>query len=289
MNYSHKNILETLKLVKDSLPAKQRQLCNYILANYKTVGMVTVADLARQANVGTTTVMRLIESLGYSTYNDLKKELFSVSILQENSSYQNIKYAFSEKESDNMQSNLTYVSSELINIARNLLTAENLKQYEEIAELLSSSKRINIFGCRSSKAAAFYAQYSLSPFLSERIYQLSDNPDFVFDEITRVSSDEVLLLICNWPCSAISLEIAQFCKDRKVPVVLITNSSANPVAKLADAMLDTDSVSSPCLLSPALMIIEALSFELARRSQPESTHRVDDLEKMLKEKNLLVW
>lgn len=289
MNYSKQDILTVLKDVKDSLPAKQRQLCSYILANYKTVGMATVAELAHQANVGTTTVMRLMEALNYTTYNDFKKELFSISILQDSSSYQNIKYAFSEKDIGNLQSNLAYVASELIDIIRSMITPEMLRQFERAAELLLSAEKINILGSRSSKAAAFYAQYSFDPFLSEKIRQLSDYPDFLFDIITRMQENEALLLICNWPCSTLSLEAARFCQERGTPIVLITNSSVNPVAKLAEVLLDTESVSSPCLLSPALVIIEALSFELARRTLPASTQRVEELERMLKEKNLMAW
>lgn len=289
MENIHHDILTRIKEIKDSLPAKQRQLCNYILLNYKTVGMATVAELAKLANVGTTTVMRLVASLNYTTYNDFKKDLFSVTVLQENSSYQNIKYAFGKKERGDPENSLTYVSSEFVNVIHNALTPQNLQQYEAAVEMLVNAKRINILAQRSSKAAAFYAEYSFSPFLADKICQLSENPDFVFDKICRFEDGDVLFLVCNWPCNVTSLEAARFCQEKGIPIILITNSSANPIAKFCNILLDTDSVSSPCLLTPAFLIIESLSFELAQRTLPASTEKVDALEKVLKEKKLLVW
>ena len=159
-----KNILETIKDIKDVLPQKQRQLCNYILLNYKNIGMATVAELAERANVGTTTVMRLVSTLKYGTYNEFKKDLFSAIILQENSSYQNIKYAFgSNSLSESEHNNLSSISEEAINVIHNYMTPRNLAQYAQALDLLDGAKRINILAQRSSKAAAQYMEYSLSP------------------------------------------------------------------------------------------------------------------------------
>lgn len=43
--------------LKDVLPKKQRILCQYLALNYERVGVMTVAELACAAGVGTTTVM----------------------------------------------------------------------------------------------------------------------------------------------------------------------------------------------------------------------------------------
>ena len=53
------NILDEILKIKDLLPKKQQKLCNYLALNYKQVGVMTVAELAQAAGVGTTTVMRL--------------------------------------------------------------------------------------------------------------------------------------------------------------------------------------------------------------------------------------
>lgn len=52
-----KTLLDEIMTLKDVLPKKQRILCQYLALNYERVGVMTVAELARAAGVGTTTVM----------------------------------------------------------------------------------------------------------------------------------------------------------------------------------------------------------------------------------------
>ena len=66
--------------IKDSLPKRQRQLCDYILKNYQSIGLITVKELADNAEVGISTVMRTINALGYENFNDLRKDVYDESI-----------------------------------------------------------------------------------------------------------------------------------------------------------------------------------------------------------------
>ena len=52
-------VLEQIIKIKDAVPKKQRILCNYLALNYEKIGVMTVAELAENAGVGSTTVMRL--------------------------------------------------------------------------------------------------------------------------------------------------------------------------------------------------------------------------------------
>jgi DNA-binding MurR/RpiR family transcriptional regulator len=72
------NVFDHIISVKDTLPNKQRQLCDYILENHQDIGLFTVKKLAKKANVGTTTVLRLVKILGYESFFDLKKEFHNI-------------------------------------------------------------------------------------------------------------------------------------------------------------------------------------------------------------------
>lgn len=89
------NIIDKIIQIKDVLPKKQRMLCNYLAINYVDAGMMTVAELAQQSGVGTTTVMRLMKTLGYENYSDFKHDLFNISIMRNSSSYRGIKQSIS--------------------------------------------------------------------------------------------------------------------------------------------------------------------------------------------------
>ena len=69
--------------MKDRLPKRQRQLCDYILKNYQSIGLITIKELASNAKVGISTVMRTINALGYENFNDLRKEIYDESFPSE--------------------------------------------------------------------------------------------------------------------------------------------------------------------------------------------------------------
>ena len=47
-------VLEQIIKIKDAVPKKQRILCNYLALNYEKIGVMTVAELAENAGVGST-------------------------------------------------------------------------------------------------------------------------------------------------------------------------------------------------------------------------------------------
>ncbi len=282
-------ILDAIADIRDLLPRKQRQLCNFLLLNYASLGMTTVSELAGRANVGTTTVMRLIRVLKYDTFNDFKKDLLSVAILRESSSYRSIKQTFGRSEPETSSNTFAMICNEAVGAIRNFQTPRNVEQYGKAIELLLNANRINILAQRSSKAAALYLEYSLSSFLPNRVRQLSTDPDFVFDRILGMGEGDIVFVVSNWPCSSGTIEAATTCRERGIPVLLLTNTSVNPISRVCDVMIDTNSVSSPCLLSPAITVIEAISAELGRRTAPGSTANLERLEEMLRTKKLMVW
>lgn len=51
-----------------------------------------------------------------------------------------------------------------------------------------------------------------------------------------------------------------------MPIILVTNTSLNPIARYADVVIDTNSVNSGCGILPLMFIAEALTAELAAGS-----------------------
>lgn len=63
--------------IKDQIPRRQRELCEYILKYFETLGLVTIKELSANAEVGISTVMRTIKALGYDNFNDFRKDLYN--------------------------------------------------------------------------------------------------------------------------------------------------------------------------------------------------------------------
>ncbi|MEI3122043.1 MAG: hypothetical protein V8S86_14000 [Eubacteriales bacterium] len=98
-----KTLLDEIMTLKDVLPKKQRILCQYLALNYERVGVMTVAELARAAGVGTTTVMRLVQTLGYDSFSAFKRTLADVVLLKNTSSYRGQKTELCQHQGDREQ------------------------------------------------------------------------------------------------------------------------------------------------------------------------------------------
>lgn len=61
MSLDNQTTMNKIVAIKESLPKKQRQLCDYILKNYQSIGLITIKELAANAKVGISTVIRTID------------------------------------------------------------------------------------------------------------------------------------------------------------------------------------------------------------------------------------
>lgn len=277
-----KNIVDEIIQIKDVLPRKQKTLCNYLVLNYVEAGMMTVAELAANSGVGTTTVMRLIKTLHYENYGDFRRDLLGISLNRKTSSYIGVKKSFQnafDRSDSDILNTLWIDTSQTI---ENFITPKNIEQLRHAVELIIKSGRVNLLGLRSSKTAAIYLEATIDRFYP-KIRQLSSESEFLYDRVLRLQEDDILLVFSAWPCTKKTVDIAEICHKKRVPVILITNTSLNPVARYADVTIDTNSVNSGCGILPFMFVAEALVGELGRRLGPESTVKLEELEAELEQ------
>lgn len=281
------NILDEIVRIKDLLPKKQQKLCTYLALNYKQVGVMTVAELAQAAGVGTTTVMRLVQTLGRPSFSVFKKELLDASLMRTTTSYLSLKETFHNEENEDGNNLLYRVVNDGMQVLQNLCTTSNTQQFQAISDLLFQADRIFTIGLRSSKALALYCEYSLSTF-HPQVIQLSNDTEFIYDRVgLKMKSTDVLLVFSAWPCTRKTIEVAEYCHSLGIPVALVTNTSLNPIIKFAQAVVDTNSVNHPSGDMVFMAVIEALVAELGRRTAPQSTQNVERIEAILSEKKIV--
>lgn len=282
-----KNIVEEIIQIKDVLPKKQKALCNYLVLNYVDAGMMTVAELADHSGVGTTTVMRLVKTLHYENYGDFRRDLLSVSLKRNASSYIGVKKSFQNATNSSQSDILNTLWIDTSHTIENFITPKNIEQLHKAVELILKAGRVNLLGLRSSRTAAIYLEAMIDRFYP-KIRQLSNETEFLYDRVLRLNEEDILLVISVWPCTRKTIEATDVCHKRGVPVILITNTSLNPIARYADVVIDTNSVNCGCGIMPLMFIAEALVAELGRCLGPESTDNLEQLETELEQYNVFM-
>ncbi|MDR3258392.1 MAG: MurR/RpiR family transcriptional regulator [Fusobacteriaceae bacterium] len=282
------DIIDKIVKIKDFLPKKQKTLCEYIILNYSEIGLMSINELSEKSGVGTTTILRLSKILNYTSYSDLKKDILKNSMATNISSYSGLKESFKNISKNKNSDILSNVSSELLSIIENFITPQNIEQINKAVEMIMKAKRVNILGLRSSRAVASYLEAMLGR-ISPNVRQLNSDSEYLFDNALKLKADDILIVSSLWPCTRRTVTVSNVCHKNKIPIILITNTILNPIARYANIVIDTNSANKNEGIIPNMIVAEAIIKEVWKRNPSKFQEYLDTLEKLLEDNDIFIW
>lgn len=278
---SAQNILNTILAMKETLPKKQRALCNYIIENYQSLGLLTVAELAKAANVGISTVMNVTRKLGYHSYAELRKDLYEVS---SSSTWWHLKESFRIDERF-PSSALSNVLEEVHDILSKSLTPSLIENFHKAIRYILDAKTVHILGLRTSKPIALYFEQLLQEFYP-KTRQISFDSEFVYDRILTFDPNDILFVIAHSPYTNLTLEATQFCYQQGNHIILLTDHLSCPITPYASAILKVEASKNQYTIVPSIALVEALVIEIGRQTSDQSIQHLEKIESILAEKRI---
>lgn len=271
--------------IKESLPKKQRQLCDYILKNLHSIGLTTIKELASNANVGISTVMRTVNALGYENFNDLRKDIYDESV--PSVSKWTLKKSLTEiqKEGEEVPTTLVQVWKESVNLLNKSLDSSLMENFGQAIDLILKSSYINVLGTRPYKTTALYFEVLLGEFYS-KIRQLGYDTEVIFDRILQLEKDEILIVFAFEPYTNRIIDAVKLAYELGNNIILITDHISCPVISYASVTLKVEVSEEQFSIIPIIALIDALVIEIGKRSKEESIKKLKRLEKTLLEKNV---
>ena len=100
---SDSNLLQKIINKKDKLPKKQKEFSDYILENYREIGILPIGKMSEESGVGTTTILRTIKQFGYDNLNDFKKAIHLIVIDSQTPKWWD--FSNEDKEAGNLKDN----------------------------------------------------------------------------------------------------------------------------------------------------------------------------------------
>ena len=282
------DIIEKIVKIKDFLPKKQKILCEYIILNHSEIGLMSINELSEKSGVGTTTILRLTKVLNYSSFSDLKKDILKNSMTTNISSYGGLKESFKNINKNKNSDILSTVSYELLSSIENFITPDNIRQINRAVEMIVKAKRVNILGLRSSKAVASYLEAMLGR-ISPNVRQLNSDSEYLFDNIIKLGSNDLLIVSSLWPCTKRTITVSDICHKNKIPIILLTNTILNPIARYANIVIDSNSANKNDGVIPNMIVAEAIVKEVWKRNPSKYQEYLDNLEKLLEENDIFIW
>ena len=248
------DMIDRLNQSGKRLSKGHRKIAQYIVEHYEKAVFMTASKLGESVGVSESTVVRFASAMGYEGYPQLQRSL------QELVSHRltaNQRFEMST-EIDPREALNVVLKSDVQNL-RATMEQMDPSVFEDVVNRLLSAKSIYVMGLRSAAPLAQFMGYYLN-YIFDNVHLVSSGATDVFEEISKLQENDVLVGISFPRYSRRTLEAMRFARRCGAQVVAITDGPMSPLADMADATLTarTDMASFVDSLAAPLSLINAL-------------------------------
>jgi DNA-binding MurR/RpiR family transcriptional regulator len=263
----------------NSFSKGQKRIALYIEEHYDKAAFMTASKLGETVGVSESTVVRFATELGYDGYPKLQKAMQEM-IRNKLTSVQRIEVTSSRIGNNNV---LDSVLNQDIEKIRRTIEETSHEDFDRAVDEICKAKRIYIFGVRSTAAiASFLAYYFELIFDNNVIVINTTSATTTYENIFRMTSDDVIIGISFPRYSKMAIEAMDFARRRGAHSIAITDSMASPLISSADSVLiaRSDMASIVDSLVAPLSLINALIVATVLKKKDEVTETFRELEQV---------
>jgi DNA-binding MurR/RpiR family transcriptional regulator len=265
--------IERIRLRSHDLPPSLQRVAAVVARDPAGTAYLSGPALAARVEVSQPTVVRFAQALGYEGYPDFLQALRqwvtsrpTIERMQGTSSHSEVAVWRSVMETD------------IRNIASTMAEL-NDAQFQRVVELIASARRIYVWGVRTANTVAAYLLSSLS-FLyeTERVIQLTQA--MYLEQLLTADDRDVGIFVSFPRYPRVSIEAAQYARERGIHVVALTDSAVSPLAAHAEHALFAQSQLRSFMESfvAPLSVAQALITTLAVADGERTVERLQMLE-----------
>ncbi len=274
------NLLKTIQGNFNRMSKGQRIIAEYMINNYDKAAFMTASSLGKTLNISESTVVRFANTLGYSGYRELQKELQEV-VKNKLTTVQRMSIAEGLGKGDHdyakvMESDIDNIKKTISEIDRNAI--------KKSADLFLESNNIYVIGLRSSTFLAGYLCFYLR-FLFSNVKLITAGPNDVFEQLVKVDKNDVVMGITFPRYSKKTIEALDYAKSKGCSIICLTDSLISPAASKADISLiaKSDMISFVDSLVAPMSLINAFIIALGERKKVDINSYFEELEKIWQE------
>lgn len=250
------NILYLINDKYDTFSKMHRKLADYILDNSEKAILMPISELADESNVSEATIVRFTYKLGYSGYKEFQKALLD-----------SIKYTLTTLQRLDVSRELsenklihTQVNSDVNDINTTFSNLDPLIIIEA-AKLIDKSKRIFIFGLRTSNVLSQYLGHYLR-MMGFEVILIESTLTEPYEYLINMNKEDVLICVSYPRYSQKTIQNIKFVYDKGYKIISITDSETSPVYEysyislIARSSMNSfiDSLVSPLVLINTLVL-----------------------------------
>lgn len=282
----YKDLLTIIEERFPKLSKGQKRIGNYLLNHYEKAVSLTASRLGEVIGVSESTVVRFAVELGYEGYPELQKALKDV-LKNKLTSQQRIEVSSDILFKDNSNILRSVLKGDIERINTTLAEID-YEGFELSVESILNAKRVYIVGGRSAGSLANYFYFYLNLMHENVVMVDSSNVSDVFEQIFRITKDDVLIGISFPRYSLSTIKAVQFAMERKATTIGITDNTNSPISKYSKYVLaaKTGMVSFIDSIVAPMSIISAMLIAISVKKKDQLYNDFDMLEGIWKKNQI---
>jgi DNA-binding MurR/RpiR family transcriptional regulator len=222
---------------REALPKRLLQVAEFALQHPEEIAFGRVAELARQAAVQPSTMIRFAQALGYSGFSDLQL-VFQSHARERWPDYNTRLEALQDRApSGDVAALLDGLVEASCNSTIGFRQSVDIPALEQAVATLAKAQTIHIVGVRRAFPVAVYLTYALQK-LGARCDLLDQLGGLGGRQVDLIEAEDALLAVSFTPYASETLAIARAAFERGVPVVGITDSPFSPLVQASTVWLE---------------------------------------------------
>ena len=258
------NIIERIHAAYYQLPAAEKKVADYVLAQREQIQFMSITQLADECGVADATISRFCRSLELKGFNAFKLEL-----AQHTAPIRVQPEALPDADS------LIGRSQEVGRLAREAVEQTmQLFQPDQVSEAVNLIEKAERIMCLGSGSSMILAQECANLFstVTGKFFPVADTHTQI-STVATMKPNDIIFLFSYSGATTGGIEILNLAKKRGVKSILVTRFRKSPAAKLADVVLCCGSNEGPYQFGsvPAkiaqLVVIDFLFQEYCHRNR----------------------
>jgi DNA-binding MurR/RpiR family transcriptional regulator len=271
---------EKIDLAYKQMSKGQKRIASYIIENFDSAAFMTAGKLGKKVGVSESTVVRFANSLGYSGYPELQKELQEMlrsrltgtQRMELTGRLPNTKLF--EKVLKTDIDNLRLTLNEIDTVA-----------FEEAVKTIINAKRVYVMGVRSAHTVAYILGYYLD-FILDNVRTVTDASTDNIEQLIHIGQDDVFIGISFPRYSKRTVDAMSYAKAHGAKCIGITDSAFSPLSEYSHIKMEVhcNTVSFVDSLVAPLSVVNALLAAISQEKKEELSVHLAEME-LLRSKN----
>ena len=259
---------------------KSRDALAQLIDNPKIASMHSISDLAASLSVSPASLTRLSRLLGFSSFKGFQlifrsemmgaSEYYSQQVRSQKGKAETINQLFSEVE-------------ENLNTFKQTFDHQTILQ---VSKAIKKAGRVHCFGYRQTFSLASFLCYGLG-MIRQGVQLLNTSGQGLAFALGQIQKNELLIGFGFHPYSSRTVKMLQLAKKLEIPMVVLTDSMASPIARLGGSVITVPvktsfySNSMVC----ATFAIELLLSEVAKQMGEVALEQLEQRESLISQLN----